>query len=225
MYLRAFISTSLWLALMGAVLFGAAGDLRWPEAWVYLWLVAVSSLVMIGWLGRHDPALLAARLAPPVHRDQKPWDRLFMVLFIPAFLGWMVLIGLDARRFGGSHIPVWLEATGAAGILLCMAVTWQTFAVNSFAAPQVRLHTDRAHRAVCEGPYRFVRHPMYSGALLFLFGMPLMLGSWWGIFAALFLAAGLAARAVGEERFLQRELAGYDVYMRQVRYRLIPGIW
>jgi protein-S-isoprenylcysteine O-methyltransferase Ste14 len=141
------------------------------------------------------------------------------------FIGWMVLIGLDARRFGWSDVPLWAQALGAVLIALGMIVIWQTFRFNTFAAPQVRVQAARAHRVVTEGPYRIVRHPMYAGSMLWLLGTPLLLGSWWGVVAVPLLVVGMAPRAVGEERMLRRELSGYDEYARRVRFRLIPGIW
>jgi protein-S-isoprenylcysteine O-methyltransferase Ste14 len=141
------------------------------------------------------------------------------------FIGWMVLIGLDARRFGWSDVPLWAQALGAVLIALGMIVIWQTFRFNTFAAPQVRVQAARAHRVVTEGPYRIVRHPMYAGSILWLLGTPLLLGSWWGVVAVPLLVVGMAPRAVGEERMLRRELSGYDEYARRVRFRLIPGIW
>jgi protein-S-isoprenylcysteine O-methyltransferase Ste14 len=131
-------------------------------------------------------------------------------------IGWMVLIGLDARRFGWSHVPLWAQALGAVLIALGMIVIWQTFRFNTFAAPQVRVQAARAHRVVTEGPYRIVRHPMYAGSILWLLGMPLLLGSWWGVVAVPLLVVGTAPRAVGEERMLRRELSGYDEYARRV---------
>ncbi len=222
---RMVVQTTLWLAAMGAVLFLAAGDWRWPQAWVFLGELGVSSFAVSWWLLRHDPALLASRLSAPVRRDQMPWDRVFMVAVIIVFTGWMVLIALDARRFGWSHVALWAQLLGFVLIALGMAAVWQTFRFNTFAAPQIRVQAGRGHRVVTDGPYRIVRHPMYAGSVLWLLGMPLLLGSWWGVAAVPLLVAGLAPRAVGEERMLSRELPGYDEYASKVRFRLIPGIW
>jgi len=137
----------------------------------------------------------------------------------------MVLIALDARRFGWSHVPLWAQALGAVLIPLGMVLVWQTFRFNTFAAPQVRVQAARAHQVVTDGPYRVVRHPMYAGGMLWLLGMPLLLGSWWGVVAVPLLVAGMALRAVGEERMLRRELSCCDEHARRVRFRLLPGIW
>jgi protein-S-isoprenylcysteine O-methyltransferase Ste14 len=216
---------TLWLAGMGAILFLAAGDWRWPQGWVFLGELGLASFALYFWLLRHDPALLESRMSAPLRRDQMPWDRIFMLAVLVVFTGWIVLIGLDARRFKWSDVPLWAQALGAVLIALSMIVIWQTFRFNTFAAPQVRVQATRAHRVVTEGPYRIVRHPMYAGSILWFLGVPLLLGSWWGVIAAPLLVVGMAPRAVGEERMLRRELSGYDEYARRVRFRLIPGIW
>lgn len=222
---RIVVQTTAWLAGMGAILFLAAGDWRWFEAWIYLAELALLSFAVSCWLLVHDPALLASRLTAPVRRDQMPWDRVFMVVVMNVFLAWLVLIGLDARRFAWSHVPVWAEGLGAVLLALGMGIAWQTFRYNTFAAPQVRVQADRGHHVVTDGPYRIVRHPMYAGAILWLVGAPLMLGSWWGVAAVPLIVAALGRRAVGEERMLRHELTGYDEYAKRVRYRLIPGVW
>jgi protein-S-isoprenylcysteine O-methyltransferase Ste14 len=219
------VHTTLWLLAMQALLLLAGGDWGWPQAWVFLAESAVSTFAVSFWLLRHDPALLASRMSFRVRPDQKPWDRIFLLSAIPVFVGWMVLIAFDARRFGWSQVPLWAQVMGAVLIALCMILAWQTFRFNSFAAPQVRVQADRAHRVISDGPYRFVRHPMYAGAALYFLGMPLLLGSWWGLVLAPFLAGGLGGRAVGEERMLRRELPGYDDYASRVRFRLVPGLW
>jgi protein-S-isoprenylcysteine O-methyltransferase Ste14 len=222
---RLMVQTTLWLAAMGAILFLAAGDWFWLQGWVFLGEIGLCSFAVSLWLLRHDPALLEARLSAPLQRDQMPWDRIFMLAIVVVFISWTALTGLDARRFGWSHVPLWAQVLGAVLIALGMAMIWQTFRFNTFAAPQVRIQAARAHRVITEGPYRIVRHPMYAGAMIYLLGTPLLLGSWWGVAAVPLLIVGLAPRAVGEERMLRRELSGYDEYAERVRFRLIPGIW
>ena len=222
---RALVQTTIWLIVMAAILFIAAGDWDWPQAWIFLAGSGISSLLVCAWLARHDPALLESRLSPPFHRDQKLWDRLFLAGAFVAFIAWFVLIPLDARRFGWSHTPVWAQVLGAILVTLCMFLVWLVFRANSFAAPQVRMQTDRGQRVITAGPYRFVRHPMYAGALLYFLGTPLLLGSWWGLLPVPLLVAGLGARAVGEERMLRQSLPGYDDYAQRVRFRLVPGVW
>jgi protein-S-isoprenylcysteine O-methyltransferase Ste14 len=96
---------------------------------------------------------------------------------------------------------------------------------NSFAAPVVKLQTERGHRVISTGPYAWVRHPMYTGTILFFVGAPLLLGSYWGVAMSPLLVALFAVRARIEEHALLAGLAGYADYAARVRYRLVPGIW
>ena len=137
---RLIIQTTAWLVVMGAILFAAAGDVVWPQAWIFLVELALCSFGVGFWLLRYDPALLASRLSSPVRqRDQMPWDRIFMRAVVVVFVGWMVLIGLDARRFEWSHVPVGLQVVGAGLIALSMLLICQIFRFNTFAAPQLRI--------------------------------------------------------------------------------------
>jgi protein-S-isoprenylcysteine O-methyltransferase Ste14 len=225
MIMRVAIQTTISVAVMGVILFVAAGDWGWPQGWAFLGEIAVSSFAVSWWLARHDPALLETRLSAPVQPDQRPWDRIFLAAGALVFAGWLVLCALDARRFQWSLVPIWAQALGAALIALCMILVWQTFRFNTFAAPQIRIQKNREHRVITDGPYRIVRHPMYASALLMFVGTPLLLGSWWGLLFVPIGIVGIGIRAVGEERMLRRELPGYDDYARQVRFRMLPGLW
>jgi protein-S-isoprenylcysteine O-methyltransferase Ste14 len=235
MMVRGMVQTAIWLIVLGAILFGSGGDWAWPRGWVFIVEMAVSSVLIGGWLARHDPALFESRLSRPFQRDQMPWDRLFLAGAMIAFVAWLVLMGLDGRRFGWSHAPMpipgqwipgqWFETSGAVLIALCMILVWRVFRYNSFAAPQVRIQADRGQRVISDGPYRIVRHPMYAAAILYFLGTPLLLGSWWGLLPVPLFVAGLGARAVGEERMLRHALPAYNDYARRVRFRLVPGVW
>jgi len=219
------IRTVLSLLVLGVILFGAAGTLLWPAAWVYLALVAAMSFAGGAWLAEHDPALLDERLGSLIQREQKSWDKMIMVPMLALWLGWYALMGLDAGRYHWSSVPVFFQAIGF--VLLCVGayIVWLTLKTNSFAAPVIKIQTERGHKVVTTGPYAYVRHPMYAGALLFGIGAPLLLGSWWGVLAAASLFVLLGFRAVLEERTLISELEGYAAYAERVRYRLVPRVW
>jgi protein-S-isoprenylcysteine O-methyltransferase Ste14 len=219
------IKTVIWLAVMAALLFVPAGTIGWPQAWVYLFELGVTGTFVSGWLYVHDPALLAQRMAWPLQREQAPWDRIFMICVIVFFVAWFAIMGLDAVRFRVSHVPVGAQGAGAAAILVSQYVFWLVFRANSYAAPVVKIQKDRGHAIATSGPYALVRHPMYGGAILFLFGTPLLLGSWFGLALAPLTVAGLAVRAVLEERTLSAQLPDYADYAARVRYRFVPLIW
>ena len=212
-------------AIMLVLLFVPAGTLAWPAGWALLIEFSIASTLITRWLLRHNPELLAERMAPLIQRDQKPWDKVLMTAFLFLWCAWLVVMSLDAARFGWSHVSLWLQALGAVAIAVGMYITFLTMRANTFASPVVKIQAARGHRVVSDGPYAIVRHPMYGGALLLIAGIPLLLGSWWGLAMALVIVLLLAARAVMEERTLMAELPGYSDYAARVRYRLIPGVW
>jgi protein-S-isoprenylcysteine O-methyltransferase Ste14 len=205
-------------------LFGAAGTLRWPAAWGFLLLVFGSGLVITYWLAKHDPALLQERMKPIVQKDQPRWDRILLPIVVVLWIGWLALTGFDAR-YGWSAMPVWLQWTGAAGVVLAMWIWFLVFRENTFLAPVVRIQKERGHKVISSGPYAVVRHPMYASALLLFAAGTLMLGSWYGFAAAFALAILLIVRTALEDRELKRGLAGYTDYAARVQYRLVPLIW
>lgn len=139
MLLRATLHTALLLGLIATALLGAAGDWRWPQAWIFVAELAIGFQLGNVWLARHDPALLEQRLSAQGTPGQQSWDRVFMPSVSLALLGWMVLIGLDAQRFGWSNVAMALQALGAVLVGLFLFLVWQTLRYNSFAVAQVRL--------------------------------------------------------------------------------------
>ncbi len=218
---RAFLS----LLFVGAILFGAAGTLDWPEAWIYLALAAAITFAGGFWLARRDPALLGERLGSLFQREQKGWDKALMAVMLACWVGWLVLLGLDAGRYHWSHIPLALQVAGVALIGLGTYLVWLSLKANSFAAPVVKIQKGRGHLVATTGPYAYIRHPMYAGAILFTAGVPLLLGSGWGLGASVVLVLIIAVRAVFEERTLAAELEGYADYAARIRYRLVPYLW
>ena len=225
MLLSLIVKTLIWLAFMAALMFVPAGTIAWVQAWIYLALMGITGTLITTWLYIHAPDLLAQRAASPVQREQAAWDRIFMICMIVFFIAWMAIMGLDAVRFQASHVPVWAQAAGAIAILISQYVFWLVFRANSYAAPVVKIQQERGHTIATSGPYAIVRHPMYAGAILFLFGTPLLLGSWYGVALAPVLVVAFAWRAVMEERTLAAQFPDYADYAARVRYRFIPLVW
>jgi protein-S-isoprenylcysteine O-methyltransferase Ste14 len=213
------------LAIMLALLFVPAGTLAWPAGWIFLLEFSLASALITRWLLRHNPALLEERMKPLIQREQKPWDKALMAVFLLLWCAWFVVMALDAVRFGWSVVPLWIQAFGVLAIAVSMYIMHLIMRTNSFAAPVVKIQAERGHRVISDGPYAIVRHPMYSGALLLILGTPLLLGSWWGLALAPLLILLFAVRAVMEERTLMAELPSYADYAARVRYRLVPMVW
>jgi protein-S-isoprenylcysteine O-methyltransferase Ste14 len=221
---RLLLQNVLWTVGLGALLFLPAGTLRWPAAWLYLALTAVIGLAGGLWLARVDPALLEERMKPMMQKGQPAADKKFMLAFGFAALIWFIVIGLD-RRWLLSDMPIVLQAFGYALLLASMALMLRVVRENSFAAPVVKVQAERGHRVIDTGPYALVRHPMYSGAVLYFAAIALSLGSWWGLALPPVFFVLFSIRAGVEERALADGLPGYADYLTKVRYRLVPGVW
>jgi protein-S-isoprenylcysteine O-methyltransferase Ste14 len=213
-----------WMVGLGAVLFVPAGTPHWPAAWFFLGFMALDGLGIGLWLAKTNPALLAERMRSPVQADQPTADKKIIFAFGLSVLIWFIAMGLD-QRFHGSRMPSALQAFGLALLALSSVFIMWVFHENSFAAAVVKVQAERGHRVISTGPYAFVRHPMYSTTVLFLFGIPLLLGSWWGLALSPAFAVLLAIRTGIEEDTLMTGLPGYAAYAARVRYRLVPGLW
>jgi protein-S-isoprenylcysteine O-methyltransferase Ste14 len=210
--------------VLGLVLFGAAGTLAWPPGWTFVVLYLGFSVVTLAWMFRNDPGLLEERMTP-FRSDQPAWDRLFIVLLSVLVVAWFLLMPLDAERLRWSHVPALLQVGGAVVLGASLVLFFLTFRENTYLSPAVRVQRERGQRVVSTGPYRYVRHPLYSGVGLFVVGTALLLGSWTGLLLGAVIVALVAWRAVQEERTLRKELDGYEDYLARVRFRLIPGVW
>jgi protein-S-isoprenylcysteine O-methyltransferase Ste14 len=222
---RMLVQTVIWLAITGALLFVSAGTLDWPQAWVLLAEYGGLGLLSGFAINRHDPELLRERMRGPIQKEQKSWDKVLLAIFFALWMSQYVINGLDAVRFHWSDVPLWLQVAGALGIAVAFYAVHVVMMTNTFAAPVVKIQSERKHQVISTGPYAYVRHPMYAGAVLLIVGTPLLLGSWYGLIWAAAMIAILGVRAVKEENTLKAELEGYDAYAARVRYRLVPGVW
>lgn len=210
--------------VIGVILFGTAGTLHWPEAWICLAIFTSLTVMAAFGLARADPALLDER-TKPMSRDQPLWDKLMVIGLMVLTALWIILPGLDVMRFGWSDMPLWARILGGIGMVGTYLGMYRTMIENSFLVPSVRHQEERAQQVVTTGSYAMVRHPFYAMLIAFFFSTALLLGSWAGIATSLALAFWLALRILGEERLLVRDLAGYRNYQKTTRYRLVPGLW
>ena len=209
--------------LWGVILFVAAGRLNWKRAWVYVALY-VSTLV-IGEIvvSIKSPGILQERAKR--HANTKPFDKVIIPLIVVTFFLFPLVAGLDAGRFGWSHVG-WQAFFAALPLYLmgCVLVPW-TMIVNPHLEKTVRIQEERGHQVIKSGPYAVVRHPLYAGVILQSLGVPLLLGSLWSYLPVAGTICLFVVRTALEDRTLRNELPGYADYAMSTRCRLLPGIW
>jgi protein-S-isoprenylcysteine O-methyltransferase Ste14 len=219
---KALVGGVIQVLLFPLVLFLAAGTLAWPAGWIFLILFYSFVVVTVRRLARHNPGLLEERMS--VFKPNPKRDTMFLLLCAVSLV-WLIVMPLDAVRFHWSQVPFWLQVVGVLALIGSFACMYLAFRENAYVTPTVRIQEERGHGVVSTGPYEYVRHPMYTGFHLFFVGMPLLLGSAFGLVLALVLIGLVVRRAVLEERLLREELPGYDAYLAQVTSRFIPHIW
>jgi len=218
-----FLDEILSIIGMGVALFWSAGRIDWWPAWaaIAVWLACFTAMDII--ILRFNPDLMAERLAPP--KGAKTWDKAIMSILRLTQLVRYILAGLDQRYGWTGCFPLAAQIAALTVCVLSYALLVWAMASNTFFSQIVRIQSDRGHAVATHGPYRFVRHPAYVGMILFELGMATLLASWWALIASGVCAILLILRTALEDRTLQTELTGYVDYARQVRYRLLPGIW
>jgi protein-S-isoprenylcysteine O-methyltransferase Ste14 len=206
---------------LGVVLFLPAGTLNYWQAWVFIILFMVLVTTQGIYLSIKDPELLERRkqIAPA---GESTKQKIFIIVGLLGDLCLVVFSALD-HRFGWSHMSAFVSWVGDGLIALSFLVYYFVFRENSFAASSIQ--TFESQKVTSTGPYALVRHPKYVGDIILIVGIPLALGSWWGLaFLALILPA-LAWRILDEEKLLKKDLPGYIEYTQKVRYRLVPHLW
>lgn len=204
-------------AAVGGIIFASAGRLDLPGVWAVLAVLTAFALALAAFT---DRGMMRERVAPgPGERD-----RFTRPVGGVALLSHWVLVGLDAR-FGWSAVPWEVQTAGAAGYAVAMAFLFWAVRANPFYSSAVRVQTDRGHRAIEAGPYRFVRHPGYAATLAGVFAGGLALGSFVAMVPLAVLGAFFLRRTLLEDRMLQAELPGYAEYARRVRSRLVVGVF
>jgi protein-S-isoprenylcysteine O-methyltransferase Ste14 len=220
------IGSSLFILLFPVMIILLSGDLTWPEGWIFsVWFILLCYST-IYYLYRKDPALLEERYKKPGTGNEKGWDKYVVAGLVVGFTSWIVVMPLDARRYGWSPVfPLWMQLVGFGMLAGSYYLFFRSYADNTFLSPLVRIQEDRKQTVVSTGVYGFVRHPMYLGAILMLIGTPLLLGSILGVLVGVVVTVLLMGRIIGEEKMLSRELEGYSEYTKKVRYRLVPYLW
>jgi len=211
------------VAFQAAVLFLAAGRLGWWGAWVYVGIYLVGIAINAAIMLRYSPETIAERAES---RGWKGWDRVVSGLWAVLYFIVMLLVaGLDARFGWTGRVALAVQIAGIMTFVLGGALFSWAMVSNAYFSTVVRIQEERGHAVCTSGPYRFVRHPGYAGAILQSLATPLLLGSLWALVPGGLAALLVVARTALEDRMLHEELEGYREYAAQVHYRLLPGVW
>jgi protein-S-isoprenylcysteine O-methyltransferase Ste14 len=207
---------------LGAALFAPAWTLDFWQAWVYLFVFTASSALITVYLWKHDPKLLERRVQAGPHAENEKSQRIIQVFASLAFIGILVVPSLD-HRYLWSRAPLFVVIAGEVLVALGFLAVFLVYKENSFTSATIEVAVDQ--KVISTGPYAIVRHPMYAGALVMLFGTPLALASWWGTLMIVPMTFVIVVRLLNEETFLKKNLPGYTEYCRRVRFRLVPWFW
>lgn len=219
---KGLVSAALGLAAFGLMLFLPAGTFHYWQAWVFLGVFALSTWIPSIYLARTNPAALERRMHGGPLAETRTLQRIVISFLVICFLAMFVFSALD-HRFGWSQVPTSISMVGdvlvAVGLCIAMLVVIQ----NGYAAANVTV--EASQQLASTGLYGLVRHPMYTGNIILMVGVPLALGSYWGLVFVIPGLIVLAFRIRDEEDLLEQELGGYREYEQQVRYRLVPYVW
>jgi protein-S-isoprenylcysteine O-methyltransferase Ste14 len=210
------------IVMLGLFLFVPAGTLYFWQAWVYSIVFFVSSATITFYIWKNDPALLERRSEIGVVEEKENKQKIIQGFAYIGFILILVIPALD-HRLGWSNVPFFIVILGNILVIAGLYLYFLVLKENTFASATIEITNDQ--KVISTGPYSLVRHPMYLGALIMLFGTPIALGSWWGLIVVVLYVFALVTRLLDEEKFLSKNLQGYDEYRQIVRYRLIPLLW
>ncbi|MEE4194429.1 MAG: isoprenylcysteine carboxylmethyltransferase family protein [Anaerolineae bacterium] len=223
--IRVFLLAVFFIAILPLFPIFISGEWGWWEVWLYASISVVSFVLSRFIAGRKNPGLLQERAKYTDHEDAQPWDRILSPLV--GFGGVFILIvaGLDELLGWTASLSLALRLIGLAILVAGHLLGDYAIIVNAFFSGVVRLQTERGQHVIDSGPYAWVRHPGYAGALLTYLGTPLLLNSWWAFFPVAFMFIIVIYRTFKEDHFLQENLPGYKEFTKKTRFRLFPGLW
>jgi protein-S-isoprenylcysteine O-methyltransferase Ste14 len=198
---------------------------NWWEAWVFA-IISISGFVISRYLaGRRHPELLVERGQYLQNTNPEPWDKYLSPISAWGGIPILIVAGLNMRLGSSTHFGSAIKTITIFLMLCGYALGSYALIVNHYFSGMVRIQSERGHHVINIGPYRWVRHPGYAGAMITYLSMPFLLDSWWALIPVLFLLIIIFLRTYLEDQFLQEKLPGYTDYSQQVPYRLIPWVW
>jgi protein-S-isoprenylcysteine O-methyltransferase Ste14 len=218
---KVWVLTGITTIIIGLALFLAAGTIDYWQGWMYLAINAATGIPLV-LLFTKDPILLENRTKLGPAAEQRTAQKVIIALTGIPLIATFVVPALD-YRFGWSNMPAWLSLAGGLLLIVSMWMVYRVFKENSFGSATVEVAKDQ--KVISTGPYTIVRNPMYSCATIYMIGLSLALGSYWGLIASVLVILGFVFRLFDEEKFLAQNLPGYTEYCARVRWHLIPRIF
>ncbi len=221
---RAIAVFAIGYLVIGLALFLPAGTIQWPEAWLYLWMQIGYSAFIGTWLWKSNVGLLRERTR--FLKGAKGWDKAFLLASIVPMFSIFVIAGLD-YRYGWSPVGPVAKAMAFGFLALSFLGIARVMKENTYLSRVVRIQTERGHKVITTGPYRYVRHPMYVSVIVMLLSLPFALGSLYALVPVGVLLGALLVRTHLEDNTLQAELEGYREYAQRTKYKnkIVPGVW
>ncbi len=219
---RAFANLLLFLIALGLLLFLPAWSLAYVQGWVFIDLLGTLSAAVTLYLAVYDPQLLERRLKAGPGAEQERSQKIIQLMTSAMLCAMTVVAGFD-HRWRWSGVPQALVIAADVAFVLAFVLIFIVFRANTYTSGVIEIA--EGQHVISTGPYAIVRHPMYTGGMIFMLAAPLMLGSWWALIPAIVVCAGIVVRLLDEERFLAKNLSGYADYCRRVGWRLLPGVW
>jgi protein-S-isoprenylcysteine O-methyltransferase Ste14 len=219
---RAFANLLLFLLALAVLLFLPAWSLTYLEGWIFIGLLGALSTAITFYLAVYDPQLLERRLKAGPGAEQERSQKIIQLMTSTMLCAMAAVAGFD-HRWHWSDVPLSVVVIGDVAFVLAFALIFVVFRENTYTSGVIEIA--EGQQVISSGPYAIVRHPMYTGGIVFMLAAPLMLGSWWALIPAVVVCAGIVVRLLDEERFLATNLPGYADYRQRVHWRLVPGIW
>jgi protein-S-isoprenylcysteine O-methyltransferase Ste14 len=219
---RAFEGLAQLIVALAAMIFLPAWTIHYWQAWVFLAVFSISVLAITLYLMQKDPRLLEKRVNAGSAAEKEVSQKIIQLIASIAFILIITFPAID-HRFGWSKVPTLVVISGDLLVALGLLFVFFVFKENTYTSAVIEVDTEQT--VISTGPYAIVRHPMYISALAMLAGIPLALGSFWGLFTVIPITITIVWRLLEEEVFLAKNLPGYAEYRSKVRYRLLPFVW
>jgi protein-S-isoprenylcysteine O-methyltransferase Ste14 len=219
---KAFAGFSLLLLAMAALLFVPAWSLSYWQAWAFLAVFGASALAITLYLMTKDPKLLERRVHAGPMAEKETSQKIIQTITLIGFCA-VLVVSARGHRLEWTPLPPFVSLAGDALVALAFLTIFFVYKENTFASATIELAPEQ--KVISTGLYKLVRHPMYMGVFLLFIGIPLSLGSLWGLFVIALMLPALIWRLLNEENFLVKNLPGYADYQSTVRHRLVPFLW